>query len=1020
MENARINMKYLAFDRRLIIDGHVKTHYDLYLNETAPKNKKIEIERQAYSNQETKNGIPYLMLANLFVDLFKGLTIHDEYQNVLIHNPPLIQYDWDSKRDIFRLFPLLKYDASRSTDASRLTWFLRKYNRINVWANSLNNKINEDSKNVFATMEQSCERFLRSSDYDPIILNEYLKSRIMVFVDDIHDIEIDALAIRKKAQEKKQQEKTVLKSLLEEYQNDRTSKLFVSTLLLAALRWEHITYNNLKLIFMGADGDRKFSVSDKQYLEYLEEQESSLKFEHLSEAYMDTALNGSIFEKEIRSYYTNSLLKQNDYGAFDTALKLTEKFPQYSAGFYMLAKCYKKGIGCIKSDSAYYSIVKKIAKMSDSSALLVEIENLNNIDNKERCDFDIIRDLCLNILDINNENTTVYGKAAFILASLSDCKSEKIKFYKLSAETGYVPAISQIRELEKAKRVIKETAKKIDNSSINDKIFYTNCYSVNENIFVGFDFEEYNVYSLKNGTKIPYYSIDEFFSDRYNDSESVTKFPKQTIFAFCSEDETQNINDTLFLLDYLYNKTIDISNILERDSENEKRKSKLIESIDIYVSARYDTAAMLIDASLADMGGETYFKVHIYDKYKSTARWLLSSYPLFMSSMNEKEVHMIALGNTHFIHSVIKEAVSCCFMSTCDLKITAVDSEISLIEKSFKQEALGLYTTELKNKITPEFIQLDLFSSALENAVSGELSSDISDKMKKGTYFVIDVGSDFENIRLAKRLRTYLLRYDESFKRFPIIAVRVSDPRNAYLAERLTVGNKEPDNTSWFNNYGFCVFSDCIPSFAKDINLIEKLGLNIHLSYYGNDKTAGRRAYYTYSYNVDSSEAAAVGLIYKFFDSNVILEKTSDYSTMTFEKLKELAKKYNERITQDDNLLNQAASSEQTRFNCYLLVNGWKHANPAQVHTYMTESKSTSHKQELAKLHPFIFDFDDFSEKSSSKFVILKNYLGNSNLRNPIDSTIGSVKNVLEYFKDNGNVKDITDTKEESGLHPEK
>lgn len=981
-------------------------------------------------------------LQNLFLDLVSGNVIDEKLnpntgavERTAHINPPLFLCDLNDEELMLLFFPELKnrkimkyemkgkkkerplglYNICDSAQYSQYkTHFLKRDDDNNRFFTVYYWETREDGdsgemypiEEIVENMEKRCAYFFNKYSHQTTDLNFFLSTHIKEYIDHIENLNTSP---HKEGQLSIEQKKNTLLEFFKTIKDN--NKILLSRLLIiTSFRIKSITPSIFYNIIMGSNThlNELADESDKQYSQALYSMDLGEKQIYLKQAYSKITKKTK-FAKQIMLAYGKSVFSTGNYiEAFAAFKKLTMEFSDFCEGYRYLAHCYENGVGCDKSDELAFENYLRAAELEDSESLVWLSNKILESNTADKYKVIVYCQIVLKNEAISKSSW--YGKAAFILANLSDDKDEAIRYYKLSAESGYAPAISKLRALEKKKRVIDENENAINNVETKEKFIITNCVAISKSVFKDIDFNDYYVYSTKEQSKLHYKSIPEFLNEKYDDDVDAGKIP-ESVFAFCSEDETQNINDALLLLDYLYNKSIDLGLNFDENTAKQK-KDALIKAIDIFVSASYDTATTLIDASLADMG-DVYFKVHVFDRDKSTARWLLTAHPLFVPVLSEKErkkVHMIALGKTPFIYNLIKESVACCYMSTCDLKLTVVDNEVSFIENKFKQEASGLATAPLKKKLTPDFLKIDLSSIALENAIAGK---DESDNLFKGNYFVVDVGSDFENIRLAKRLRTYLLRYDDTFKNFPFIAVRVSDPRNAYLAERLTVGNKAPNNSNWFNNYGLCVFSDCCPAFTE-MSLIEKLGLNMHLSYYGNDIAAGKQSYFTYSYNVDSSESAAVGLIYKMFDCDVTFDKQSDYSTMTFDTLKDLAERYSEKIKNPE-LLNKAASTEQTRFNCYLLANGWHYARPEQVLAYMAESKSSSHKQELAKLHPFMFDFEDFLEKghSYSKFIILKNHLGDSKLRNPKESTIGSVKNVLEYFRENDTDKGIMNAKEE-------
>jgi len=952
-------------------------------------------------NKNEKEFYNKITLRNLFADMIKGNTL--SYPA----NPPLFDCELGYNELVEFFFGFkMKEEADgnsqnikiQKNNNSYLSNFLSCSKNSNnlftrffytIKENNYRGKI-KDISAIVTDMEEKCEVFIGRYSHKSTSqnLNTFSNTFLSAIVNELEKLngktqEIDSGISAKK---------DILRNYLEIIK-ENNAKLFARIMLIAAFRIDKMTPSILFEIIMGSDHERATdNEGDNYYVRSLLAQSAELKNDYIGKAYKQIT-DETKYTKQIMLSYAKAAIAEKDYKkASDALVRLTLEFPDYGEGYRLLANCYEGQAGNGVPDNAVSENYEQAARLRDAEALLWISKKILDSDAEDKS---TAVEYCKSVLESEKGNSASHcGKAAFILAKLSQSAEDTVEYFRLSANYGYVPAISEVRAIEKNKRAIAESKIDPDDNTNKNSVFLTNCPSLNDRVLNQFKPEEYRIYSVAQSPELPYITIGDFIKENYKVFNRDVHFPKQSIFAFCSDDETRNISDTLLLLDHLYNITIDI------DPNNSKSgaavKNDFIESIEIFLSASYETASMLVDASIADMGGSTWFKVRIFDKNKVTARWLLTAHPLFAPAISSREnsANLVAFGSTPFIYSLIKEATSCCYMSTCAPKLTVIDNDVSQAERKFGREAYGFTLAPIKNKIYPCFLKLDLSGCDLEREICENTKSEVSHKIAQGNYFVIDVGSDFENILLAKRLRTYLLRSDENFRRFPFIAVRVSDPRNAYLAERLTVGNKKPDGSSWFNSYGLCVFTDRTPSFAEP-DTVEHLGLNIHLSYYGKDVEAGKKAYYSSSYNVDSSESAAVGLIYKMFDCGVFFKDPSDYSSMNLNILRSLASEYSKKIESDEELLKKCASTEQTRFNHYLLTNGWSYAFPRQVQAYIKESNSTSHKQELAKLHPFLCDFEDLQEKYDE----LKSNLDIQGLRNPIDSTVGTVRNVTEYFK---------------------
>lgn len=62
-------------------------------------------------------------------------------------------------------------------------------------------------------------------------------------------------------------------------------------------------------------------------------------------------------------------------------------------------------------------------------------------------------------------------------------------------------------------------------------------------------------------------------------------------------------------------------------------------------------------------------------------------------------------------------------------------------------------------------------------------------------------------------------------------------------------------------------------------------------------------------------------------------------------------------------MLESLAALEQSRWNGYMLSRGWESASVNQVQAYKEQATGSSHKHSLARLHPFIREWEDLNNK---------------------------------------------------------
>lgn len=499
------------------------------------------------------------------------------------------------------------------------------------------------------------------------------------------------------------------------------------------------------------------------------------------------------------------------------------------------------------------------------------------------------------------------------------------------------------------------------------------------------------------------------------------------VFLFMSEEKEKNLNECLELLDKLFNIALGL---------NEQDKWKLIDKTHIFVNADYDTASMLIDANLSQMGRDIYFKVHIADENRDMVHKLLCEAPLFLPALNgaksENATHVVLFGGSEMNYTFIKESIASAYLGPKHpIEITLLGENADVLEHRFKQECPGVFGCPQLTCIRPKFIKCKIretdfpkliygqpqsISSSNRASIRKDVNDDIAEALRSGNYFIVDYANDLEDIRFAMELRTWLLRSKDSFDRTPFIAVKVSDKQNAYLTSHLTLAGQAA-GSSYYNKYDLFPFG-----VAADIyhykNIIQdpvlnKIALQIHKFYYldnsldrkDDDKLVNalekcRRAaendFYSYSYNADSSLITAIGLCYRFFAASCILDSKEAYLDFGALKSNDLLKKFEDQLNNKESK-EKLAKIEQTRWNSALLVRGWLPADKTQVKNYEAQASGSSHKHILAKLHPFINEWDNLDDASlADMFAIFNQRIEYS--KKPQVTTRRGIEDTTRFF----------------------
>ncbi len=467
-------------------------------------------------------------------------------------------------------------------------------------------------------------------------------------------------------------------------------------------------------------------------------------------------------------------------------------------------------------------------------------------------------------------------------------------------------------------------------------------------------------------------------------------------FLLFGKDNNGNLEDCINLLDILHKCKF---------SNNHERKM-VIENIDIYVWSDFDYASTLIDSAI-NTNKDAYYRVHICDYNKMAAQKLLTEAPVFLPNLaDDSDVNIVILGINDGTIRLTEEIIASTFMKKAP-NVSLVGKNADFYKQKFKQKLPGVYKTESSIKrIVPEFIECDIESADFLELLSDNLSAKedlkLSNTLKKGTYFIVDIGDDRDNILFAKNLRAWILSCDGNFSRTPFIAVKCEDERNANIARHLVVHNKESGN-DYFNNYNlfFYGMKDSVYNLEYidiESNRQKQMALNIHLSYYGDnlnekDKADAIASFFRFSYNRDSSECASNSIVYMLYSLGII--KTLD----DFKCNEKLVDKYEQWLQERDNK-EAAARYEHSRWVGFMLSRGWRAASLGQVRAYLGQESGKDHKHTLCKLHPYICNWDDFDDESENlKFDALKAV--NKNLQSPKDSTYNIVSSIGKILTKN-------------------
>lgn len=486
------------------------------------------------------------------------------------------------------------------------------------------------------------------------------------------------------------------------------------------------------------------------------------------------------------------------------------------------------------------------------------------------------------------------------------------------------------------------------------------------------------------------------FKDEPSISEAISAMlisDKKVIFAFLSNDNSANLGDCLMLLDQLYNLCL----------SNSDKTDRIINNISIFVDADYDFASMMIDASLSDMD-EIYFQVHICDYNREAAHKLLTTVPLFADYSTNSVTNnssIVVMGCNALVYKLIKEitAVSCLPKLP---SITVLDKNVDFYESQYKCDCPGIYNSpDSLRRIIPHFLSCDVKKVDFPNIIfnrskSGE-NSDIVNVLLNGTYFIIDIGSDEENILFATKLRSWLLQSDNSFSKSPTIVVKCENRRNAYLLNKLTLQNK-PSGENFYNNYNIKCFGVLADIYNYQYLLYDEYkskAYKVHCLYsQGCTQGEINNSYFSFSYNRDSSTLQIISVLYELYEIGVI--KSPDDLTPD-----SLSESFNSwiKIPGNDSII---SAIEHNRWCGYMLSRGWQSASYEQVLSYTNagQHSGSQHKHLLGKLHPFLCDWSILcGEGDPEKIAIIKLLLEKfPTLKSPVQSTYNIASHISDIL----------------------
>lgn len=744
-------------------------------------------------------------------------------------------------------------------------------------------------------------------------------------------------------------------------------------------------------------------------------------------------LNNDLLKKEsdieINYLYALALVNCGNISSAEEIL-INDQFSDYPNAQYVLYKIYNGDYGRFDTENLNEKRKKALSKASNlgqPNAALIFIREL--FDDNFNANYNTIKSLLTkmknNIIELDETKKGWYYY-------YSGCCKEKDNLLE-EASMYFDKALKCGVELARAKssRVSRKT---VDFSKSFDSEAHKNICIINSNnddtkTLLRTLPDNYTVYSINTdfaNTEI--HNIISFYSIKTCIDNLISKIDncEKAIIAFFSNDEQENLNYVLETLDRLYNE------VLNKENSDKLHFINIfdifIKSNYDFASVFIDASisdmgnGIYFRTHIVDPYRNSIQKL-LYEKPLFL--------PILSSNETDNNTVLFS-NNVNFSYSLLKELIAVGYMGEehkTNATIICNENIENELNNKLRKEMPGIYKNSIsavlkeiidlgKNKaniqfkeftpIKPTVIGLDetkvsisslLCTSAYEisndkikniknnenltNEEKGLISKlkvkehsllnehlNYHKKLNPANYFIIDVGSDEENIDFAIHLRRQLMANSEGMAKKPFIAVYCRDPKTAYLANRMTLSNKN-QGIHWHNRYDLYFFgmSDTLYSYESLIyNDLETQALEIHKSYSKLEKNDihskeyfdALNSFYSYQYNIDSSLATAIGLRYRLFIAQLYESKrnSSEFS---------LEEDFNKSLLFEKQLKNELkndsfAKIEQYRWNNFMLSRGWQAPTLEQLCTYLKDKSIINHKHMLLKLHPYIADWDDLTD----------------------------------------------------------
>lgn len=417
-------------------------------------------------------------------------------------------------------------------------------------------------------------------------------------------------------------------------------------------------------------------------------------------------------------------------------------------------------------------------------------------------------------------------------------------------------------------------------------------------------------------------------SDRIDSLELSIKKKKKVFFLSVSEDNDENINNTIRLAE----KYTKLSKELQRQ-------------VKIFLYSDDKETETVIDSI-----NKGILEIGLLDKARLSVYSLFDENPLYESIEDFHEISLLICGMDRVGEEALKAALWLGQLVDTKLIINVFDKKAQR-----KKSALMLQCPEMFS----EDYNINFYDTDMDTI---EFRENLDKYCADTTYVVVCGEDDEENISRALFLRRYFLKVELNDEKIPVVACYINNYEKTDVVKNLKTPEAREDRKI---NYEIVPFGGAQSFYTYDAimnNNIEKLSINVHLAYESIfspdgkiDYEAAMESYNAFEVNKRSNRANVLHIRYKLWMLG--LDYTEDEDAVEVDLNDYLSAEMLEKLT----------VAEHDRWMAFLRTEGWITATVPQVKTYQKNGLSRGrHNCPLLKMHPYICAFDDLKEVSDA------------------------------------------------------